>query len=205
VSFIAEPPEDVPRTLARVLIGLLVLDAVLAWLAVQASFVFLELVWRSVAGRENWGPLIEAHARQFTWLRIVEAVAWLATATIFVWWLRRIRSCLGRRHTAALPAGARTPWRVLTETWHATITDASGARMPPILAWWWTLLCGVVATEAWALVRVLIAGTPLELGRGLMLVLVASALEIAGAVLTVFVVIALQDGVTPPPAGSVPH
>jgi hypothetical protein len=59
--------------------------------------------------------------------------------------------------------------------------------------------------EAWALLRVLIAGTSLELGRGLMLVIIASALEIAGAVLTVFVVIALQEGITPPPDGSVPR
>jgi hypothetical protein len=54
--------------------------------------------------------------------------------------------------------------------------------------------------ETWALVRLLAAGTALELGRGLMLVLLASGLEIAAAVLTVFVVIAIQDGLDTRPA-----
>ena len=90
-----------PRALGRVVIGLSLLDALLGWLAHQAGFVFLELVWRSVAGHENWRPLIEAHARQFNWLRAVEAVAWLATMTAFVYWWR---------HTPDVPA-ARLPLR----------------------------------------------------------------------------------------------
>ena len=162
-----------PRALGRVVIGLSLLDALLGWLALQAGFVFLELVWRSVAGHENWRPLIEAHARQFNWLRAVEAVAWLATMTAFVYWWR---------HTPDVPA----------------------ARLPLRLAWWWALVCGVVGMEAWALLRLLVAGTSLELGRGLMLVLLASVLEIALAVLTVFVVIGVQDALTPPAAGSRP-
>jgi hypothetical protein len=178
-----------PRGSARLLIGLLLLDAVVAWLALQASFVFLELVWRAVAARENWRPLVESHARQFSWLRTAAAVAWLATAAVFVWWLRRIGP-------AGSPGGvvpALRPRHLIPQSWRAMTAVAAASRVPRLLGCWWALLCGVIAVEAWALVRLLVAGTPLELGRGLMLVMVASALEVGLAAVTVFVVVAIQD------------
>lgn len=187
------------RTLGRLLIALLLLDTVLAWLAIQASFVFLELVWRAVAGRENWRPLIEAHASQFTWLRVIEATAWLATAGVFVGWLARIRTSLLATGRLAAGAWALRPWRRMLHTWCASVRDAGAAGAPAWIGWWWTLLGAVVAVEVWALVRLVVAGSPLELGRGLMLVLVASGLELALAVLSVFVVLAIQNGLAAPP------
>lgn len=188
-----------PRTVERLLIALLLLDTVLAWLAMQASFVFVELVWWAVAGQENWRPLIEAHARQFTWLRALEATAWLTTAAVFVDWLRRVRTSLTA--TGQLPGGvsAPRPWRLVVQTWRAAVRDADTSRVPRRLGWWWALLWAAVGAEAWALVRLPADGTALELGRGLMLVVVASALEIALAVLTVFVVVAIHDGLATPP------
>jgi hypothetical protein len=191
--------------LGRVLIALLLLDAILGWLAIQGSFVFLELVWRAVAGRENWRPLLDAHARQLTWLRAVEATAWLATIAVFVFWLRRVRASLISGGPRVEHVSAMRPWRLLLQTWRAAVRGPAVSRVPPLLGWWWALLWTVVGVEMWALVRLVAAGTPLELGRGLMLVLVASALEIALAVLTVFVVVAIQDGLARPPASSRPR
>jgi hypothetical protein len=188
-----------PRALGRLLIALLLLDSVLAWMAVQASFVLLELVWRAVAAQDNWRPLIEAHAGQFTWLRMLEATAWLATAAVFVGWVRGIRRALMAAGRLAGGASGLGPLRLTVQTWTAAVGGAGISRVPPRLAWWWTLLCAVIGVEAWALVRLVVAGTPLELGRGLMLVVVASALEIALAVLTVFVLVAIQDGLATPP------
>jgi hypothetical protein len=187
------------RSLGRLLIGLLIVDIVLAWLAIQASFVFLELVWRAVAGRENWRPLVEVHAWQFTWLRVVEGTAWLATAAVVVGWLRGIRTSLVATGRLAAGASVLRPWRLLLHVWHVAVRGADASGVPARLGWWWTLLAAVVGAEMWALVRLLVAGTPLELGRGLMLVVVASALEIALAVLTIFVVVAIQDGLAAPP------
>lgn len=189
-----------PRTLARLLIALLVADAGLAWLAIQASLVFLELVWRALAGSEDWRPLLEAHARQFTRLRLLEAAAWLATAAVFVAWLRRVRARLARDGRLVGGASPVRPLRLMLETWRACLPRRATARVPALPGSWWLLVCAAVGAEAWALVRLLAAGTPLELGRGLMLVLLASALEIAAAVVTVFVVIAIQDGLASPRA-----
>jgi hypothetical protein len=194
-----------PRALGAALIVLLLVDAVLAWLAIQATFVLFEILWRAVAGRENWRPLVEAHTHQFTRLRTVEAVAWMATTAIFVWWVRRLRARLMPAEPHGDGASTLRPWRWMAQTWRAAVPGVAASRTPPLLAWWWALLGGVVGVEGWALVRYLVTGTPFELGRGLMLVLVASALEIALAVVTIFLVVAIQRGVARPPAASRPR
>lgn len=189
-----------PRALFRLLIVLLVADAALAWLAIRASFVFLEIVWRALAGPEDWRQLVEAHARQFTRLRALEAAAWLLTAALFVAWVRRVRATLAREGRLVGGASPVRPWRLMLETWRAAVPRRAASRVPPLLGWWWVLVWAALGVETWALVRLVVAGTALELGRGLMLVLLASGLEIAVAVLTVFVGIAIQDGLTAPPA-----
>jgi hypothetical protein len=194
-----------PQALGGALIVLLLVDAALAWLAIQATFVLFEILWRAVAGRENWLPLVEAHAHQFTRLRTVEAVAWLATTAIFVWWVRRLRTRLMRAEPHGDGGPTLRPWQWLAQPWRAAVPGAAASRTPPLLAWWWALLGGVVGVEAWALVRYVVTGTPFELGRGLMLVLVASALEIALAVVTLFLVVAIQRGFAPPSAASRPR
>lgn len=187
-----------PRALGRLLIALSIADAVLAWLAIQSSFVFLEIVWRALAGPENWRPLVDAHARQFAWLRTLQAVAWLATAATFVAWLRRVRARLTAQGRLVGEASPVRPWRLMLETWRAAVPARAATRVPPLLGWWWTLAWAALGVEAWAVVRLLASGTPLELGRGLMLVLLAGGLEISVAVLTVFLAIALQDGLEAP-------
>jgi hypothetical protein len=187
-----------PRALGRLLIALLVVDAALAWMAIQGALVFLEIVWRALAGSDDWRPLVEAHARQFTGLRALEAGTWLVTAALFAGWLRRVRLALvldGRLVGGTSPV---RPWRLMLETWRAAVPRPVASRVPPLLGWWWGLAWLALALETWALVRLLAAGTALELGRGLMLALVASAVEIAVAVLTVFLVIAIQRGLVGP-------
>jgi hypothetical protein len=188
-----------PRALVRLLIFLLIADAALAALAIQGTFVFLEIVWRALAGPDDWRPLVEAHARQFTTLRALEAVAWLTTAALFVAWVRRARALLAREGRLVDGASAVRPWRLMVEMWHAAVPRRAALRVPPLLGWWWALVWTALGVEVWGLVRLVAAGLALELGRGLMLVLLASGLEIAAAVLTVFVVIAIQDGLTGPP------
>jgi hypothetical protein len=189
----------VPRALARLLTVLLLADAVLAWVAIQGAFVFIEIVWRALAGTEDWRPLIEAHARQFARLRVLEAAAWLLTGALLVAWVRRVRGRLAAEGRLVGQAPMVRPWRLMVETWRAAVPRRAAAGVPVLLGWWWALLWAALGVEAWAGVRLLAAGTPLELGRGLMLVLLASGLELALAVLTVFVVSAIQDGLTAPP------
>lgn len=194
-----------PRALGGALIVLLLVDAALAWLAIQATFVLFEILWRAVAGRENWLPLVEAHAHQFTRLRIVEVVAWMATTAVFVWWVRRLRTGLMPAEPHGNGASPLCLWQWMTQLSRPAVPGAAASGTPPLLAWWWALLCGVVGVEAWALVRYVATGTPFELGRGLMLVVVASALEIALAVVTIFLVVAIQRGFAPPSAASRPR
>jgi hypothetical protein len=189
----------VPRALGRLLIVLLVADAVLAWVALQGGLVFIEIVWRALAGTEDWRPLVEAHARQFTRLRALEATAWLATGASFVAWVRRVRARLVDEGRLVGRPPAVRPLRLMVETWRAAVPRRAAAGVPALLGWWWALVLAALGMEAWAGGRLLAAGTPLELGRGLLLVLLASGLEIAVAVLTVFVVVAIQDGLTAPP------
>jgi hypothetical protein len=191
-----------PRALGRLLVALLIADAALAWLAIQGAFLFLEIVWRALAATENWRPLVEAHARQFTWLRTLEAAAWLTTAALFVVWLRRVRSALALEGRLVGRASPVRPLRLMLETWRAAVPGRAASRMPPLLGWWWALAWIALGLETWALVRRLAAGTALEMGRGLMLVVVASGLELATAVLTVFVVMAVQGGLAPPPSAA---
>jgi hypothetical protein len=72
--------------------------------------------------------------------------------------------------------------------------------VPPLLGWWWALILITAGAESWALVHLLAAGTNLELGRGLLLVVLASAAGAGAAALGVFVVVAVQDGATAPAA-----
>jgi hypothetical protein len=176
------------------LIVLLLADAVLAWLALQGAFVFLEIVWRALARTADWRPLVETHARQFSGLRSLEGVVWLATACVFAAWIRSARSTLARGGRLVGGGSAMRPLRVMVETWRAAARQPAAARVPSLLGWWSGLVCIALAVEAWALARLLAAGTALDLGRGLMLVMVASVLEIGVAVLTIFTVLAIQDG-----------
>jgi Domain of unknown function (DUF4328) len=179
------------RLLGRLLVVLLLVDAVLGWLALQASFVFLELVWRALAGREDWRPLLESHVRQFGVLRAIDAAALAVTVAAFVAWLKAVRAVLRRDGRLAAPASGVRPLRTMVQTWRALMPGA-GSRAPALLGWWWVVFLATVAAKIAAAARLLAAGSPVDLGTGLQLTIIGAALQIALAVLTIFVVVAIQ-------------
>jgi hypothetical protein len=189
-----------PRWPARLLIALLLVDAALALVAIQASFVFLEIVWRALAGRDDWSALLAQHARQFARLRALQAVGWGATVLMLVTWLRGVRARLAADGRLVRGAPPVRPFRLMLETWRASVPARRARRVPPLLGWWWALILITLGAESWALVRLLAAGTNLELGRGLLLVVLASAAGVGAAALGVFVVVAMQAGATAPSA-----
>jgi hypothetical protein len=69
-----------------VVVALLALHALLAWLALQAVFIVVEVMWRVVAGREELRPLLSAHVDQFHTLRWLQGALWVVTAAVFVRW-----------------------------------------------------------------------------------------------------------------------
>jgi hypothetical protein len=195
-----------------VLIALLALDAALAWLALQAVFVFVELIWRGATGRHMYHPLIAAHVRQFEVLRLVQAAAALATAAVFVAWLRQTRADLAALGRGPLRYSARDmatgclipglnlvrPFALVRDLWRA----ATGrARTSPLVGWWWAVLLGGALVDGLARALAVRAGTPLDLGRGMQVLLVGGLLQIAAAVLTIALVLAL-DGHRRAPAPS---
>jgi hypothetical protein len=188
-------PSRAPR---RILLGLLLADALLGWMAVQASFVFLELVWRAAAGRENWAPLLMAHVRQFAILRAADAVALGATVVVFAAWLRGVRGALASTGRLVAAASGVRPLRMMLETWRAAVPGAATGRAPALVLWWWAVVLATLVAKGWAAARLLATGAPVDLGRGLALTILGGGLQIALAVLTIFVVVTLQGGA---PAG----
>lgn len=195
------------RPLTLVLVALLVLDAVLAWLALQATFIFVEMVWRGAIRRHAWHPLIAAHVRQFEILRAVQASAWLLTALAFVGWLHRARAAAravgarplrysaGQMLAGFLIPGVNLvrPLYVLGETWQALERRAARRIVPPLVAWWWCILVAGLTVDLVARALGLAAGSnPLDLGRGLQLLLLGAVLQIAAAALGVALVVAIN-------------
>ena len=79
----SHPPRAAHR-LALGLMALLAIDITLAWIALQAGLVFVELIWRIAAARADFGDLIVAHWSQFRTLRWLQGLAWVATAALFL-------------------------------------------------------------------------------------------------------------------------
>jgi hypothetical protein len=89
----------------------------------------------------------------------------------------------------------------MLETWRVAVPGVSSTRMPAMLGWWWTVLLATLGAKGWAAARLLAAGSPVDLGRGLQLTILGSALQVAFAVLTIFVVFAMQRGLDTAPTG----
>ncbi|HXH82210.1 MAG TPA: DUF4328 domain-containing protein, partial [Candidatus Tectomicrobia bacterium] len=139
-------PHPFPGTRRRALLvaGLLALHVVAAWLALQAVFVFVELAWRAVAGRGDYGALVAAHLAQFAALRTAQAVLWIVTAAAFVRWTRAAHGNLAALGATGLGYAApdvptvflrpglalRRPPGLLREIW-----NASDPRLPGGDAW----------------------------------------------------------------------
>src|SRR5918999_1284423 len=62
-------PFPATRRLTLVVTVLLLSHAFLAWFALQAVFVFVEMMWRVLAGRDELRPLLATHVGQLPVLR----------------------------------------------------------------------------------------------------------------------------------------
>jgi hypothetical protein len=78
------------------------------------------------------------------------------------------------------------------------VPGAAPGRAPALVLWWWAVVVATLVAKGWAAARLLATGAPVDLGRGLALTILGGALQIALAVLTIFVVVTLQSGA---PAG----
>jgi hypothetical protein len=92
----------VTRRLTLAMVALLALHVTLAWFTLQAAFLFVELVWRTVAGRDELRPLLASHVDQFRVLRLLQGALWLVTAAVFVPWIKQARG--------DLPNAGRVRW-----------------------------------------------------------------------------------------------
>jgi hypothetical protein len=177
------------------------LNIVLAWMAIQASLVFAHAVWLAAAGR----ILAEAEpgriAGQIVILRLVQAVAWLSAAGLFLAWIRRAYRTLealdqAGEHSApggikVFPVAGPNPVRIprtVTSLWRAS----AGQRTPPAVtawvAWWWSLCMATVTLDLSAIPPGRWLLTRLGLGGGLPLLVLGECCRIAAAVLTIVIV-----------------
>jgi Domain of unknown function (DUF4328) len=193
-------PGPGPGWLGRSLIVLLGVNVVVAWMAIQASFVLAHAVWLAAAGQILAGAEPGRIAGQIARLRLAQAVLWVGTAGLLLAWIHRAHrtlETLGLRDVRAardavrecLIPGAnvvRIP-RVIGELWRAS----AGERDPAIrtwVMWWWALCLATVALDLAAILparRVLAGFGP---GGGLPLLVLGECLRIAAAILTIVVV-----------------
>lgn len=184
------------HALALALMALLALHVVLAWLALQATFTFVELVWRATAGRSAFGALLPEHVAQFRALRLVQAGGWFVTAGLFLVWLRRAGASLqvrgaSARHDGFRPAVLGRPWRALVEIWATSAGPGAPSgvapRGPGRLRAWGGLVLLAAAAHAVTDAGTLAGREPISLGAVQALAL-GSCVEIAAAVLGITVV-----------------
>jgi uncharacterized protein DUF4328 len=206
-------PFPATRRLTLVVTVLLGLHALLAWFALQATFVFVEMMWRAVAGREELRPLLAAHVDQFRVLRLVQGALWLVTAAAFIWWVGRAQRNLPALGATGLPYAPRQamaaflvpganlirPLAVLRGLWNASDPRHPAgaawrqARMPAPVLWWWALLVAAVAADVTARGLAFWSGGPLDLGPAMRVLVAAQLLAIAAAVVGIVVVLGVDS------------
>jgi Domain of unknown function (DUF4328) len=205
-------PFPATRRLTLAVVALLALHVILAWLALQAAFLFVELVWRSVTGHEELRALVAAHLAQFRTLRLVQAALWLVTGVVFVRWVGRAHGNLPALGAAGLRYAPRqamaaflvpglnlvSPPAVLRELHNASDprhpVGASWrlARRPALVSWWWALLLAAGAAELAAAGLALRAGAPLDLGPAMRTLVAGQGLTAAAAILGIVVVLGVD-------------
>jgi Domain of unknown function (DUF4328) len=205
-------PFPTTRRSALVVAGLLALHAVLAWLALQAVFVFVELAWRAVVGVNEVQPLLATHVRQFRVLRLVQAGLWLVTAAAFIRWVDRAHRNLPALGATGVPDVRRLPaaflvpgpnlirpLAVLGKLWNASDPRHPAgaawrqARTPARVAWWWALLVAALTTDVTARALALRSGGPLDFGPGMGVLVVAQLLAVPAAVVGIAVVLGVDS------------
>lgn len=198
-------PFPATRRATLVVMALLALHVVLALVALQAAFVFVELAWRIVAGRDELRPLLATHLDQFRTLREVQAALWIVTTVAFVGWVGRAQGNLaalgatGLRHSprqaiaAFLVPGPNVvrPVAVLRELWNASDpspTPSTRRSAPARVRWWWGLLLAAVAAEGAARGLALRSGMALDLGPAMQALIAGQLLTAAAAAVGIAVV-----------------
>lgn len=195
-----------PGWLGRILIVLLGVNVVLAWMAIQATFVLAHAVWLAAAGQILAGAEPGRIAGQIARLRLVQAVLWVGAAGLLLAWIHRAHRML---ETLGAPGArsardglgdclipgvnlARIP-RVVISLWRVS----AGNRTPPAVrswvAWWWALCLATVVLDLAAISsgRRMLPG--LGLGEGLPLRALGECARIAVAVLTIVIVHRIDD------------
>jgi hypothetical protein len=205
-------PFPATRRLTLVAVALLAAHVVLAWLVVQAALVFVELVWRTVVGREEYRALLATHLGQFRTLRTIQVALWLVTAAAFVRWVGRAQGNLavlgatGLRYApreamaAFLVPGPNVvrPLAVLRELWNASDPGYPAgmtwrtAPSPARVCWWWALLLAALTAEAMARGLAFWSGLALDLGTAMQVLVVGQLLTAAAAVVGITVILGVD-------------
>jgi hypothetical protein len=194
-----------PGWLGRILIAVLGLSIVLAWMAIQASLVFAHAVWLAVAGQILAQAEPGRIAGQIAILRLVQAVAWLSSAGLFLVWIRRAYRTLEVLDRTGAPSSpgdvngvaaagpdlVRIP-RTVTSLWRGSAGHRTPPRVTAWVAWWWSLCMAsvildlsVIPPGRWLLARI-------GFGGGLPLLVLGECVRIAAAVLTIVVVARIE-------------
>jgi Domain of unknown function (DUF4328) len=205
-------PSAATRRWTLVVAALLALHVLLAWLALQAVFVVVEITWRVVAGREELRPLLATHIDQFRTLRWLQGALWVVTAAVFVRWVGRALQSLQPLVATGLPYAPRQavmaflvpgpnlvrPIGVVGGIWNASNprrpAGAVGrqAGAPARVVWWWALLVAAVAAEAVARILAVWSGDPLDFGPAMAVLAVGQVLTIAAAVVAIAIVLGVD-------------
>jgi hypothetical protein len=204
-------PFPATRRLTLVVTALLALHVVLAWLALQATFVFVELMWRAVAGLDELRPLLATHVDQFRVLRLVQAGLWLVTAWAFIRWVDRAHRNLPAVGVTDLPDARGLPAAfllpgpnlirpvaVLGRLWNASDPrHPAGAAWrqaptPARVVWWWALLVAALTTDVTARALAFRSGGPLDFGLAMRVLVVAQLLAVAAAIVGIAVVLGVD-------------
>ncbi len=199
------------------LVALLVVDMGLAWVALQAGFLFIELVWRALAAPTDYGALLQAHVSQFRGLRVAQAVGWGASAVVFLRWLYRVECTLLALGAGGLQYCPRSavmafvipvvnlvrPLAVMREIWTATDPSAPRAARPTgrtparLTAWWASVVIAAVA-DVGARTLACRGGTSLDVGLAMQVLLVGQGAALAASALTIAVTVAVDGRLTQP-------
>jgi Domain of unknown function (DUF4328) len=202
------------RARTRLVVGLLLLDILLAWLTLMGVGIFVTRVWHGLAGETlGYGSLAQ-HIVQFEAVRTLQGLVWLATAVAFLAWIHRAYANLERLGVKDL--GYAPPWavgafvvpllnlihplRVVRELWNASDEAGTGETMSrrgttsPWLLSWWGLLVASVAVDPFALRPFESPERSLDLAGGTSRVVAGALLEMAAAALAVFIAARITRG-----------
>jgi hypothetical protein len=200
------PPVVTARRLRTALVVLLLGDAAAAWAVVAGTYTLVQRVWLGLADRSMPGA-IETHVAQLEGARRLQGLLVVATAAVFLLWIRRAQRnlrMLGVDRLGFSPRAATAaflipvmnlvvPVRVVRELWLASPPErADGvswwqARRPVIVPAWWALV--VISQGADPVWRPLSGSVEsLAVGGSTLWFLLAQLAAIAAALLGVAIV-----------------